>query len=66
MLANAIRQMNRKLNLETVESTRIFCNEIYMNSKSEEGWIKCQNWKGWAHEACACLDDDNYNFTCDP
>ncbi|KAJ8882171.1 hypothetical protein PR048_018659 [Dryococelus australis] len=37
----------------------IFCNDLYSNSKSEEGWIKCVVCDEWAHEQCAGIDIDD-------
>ncbi|KAK5650117.1 hypothetical protein RI129_001146 [Pyrocoelia pectoralis] len=44
----------------------LYCTELYSNSKSQEGWIKCQHCGGWAHEACAGVEaDDTEAFSCD-
>lgn len=44
----------------------IYCNDLFSNSKSEEGWIKCSKCNEWAHEECAGIDDvDNGPYTCD-
>ncbi|XP_069681190.1 uncharacterized protein [Periplaneta americana] len=44
----------------------IYCNELFSNSKSEEGWVKCHKCSEWAHEQCAGIDDeDDERYTCD-
>ena len=47
-------------------ATCMYCNKLYSNSKSEEGWIKCHKCSDWAHEQCAGIEpDDDEVFTCD-
>ncbi|KAG5898516.1 hypothetical protein JTB14_038469 [Gonioctena quinquepunctata] len=51
---------------ESEEATFIFCSELYSNSKAEEGCIRCQHCKGWAHEACVGAgEDEDEVFICD-
>lgn len=53
---------------ESFEETReacVFCNELYIDSKSGEGWIQCLHCKGWAHEACSNAEENDDHFVCD-
>lgn len=51
---------------ECEDITCIYCQEPYSNSKSEEGWIRCQYCISWAHETCAGIDSDGCEkFTCE-
>ncbi|KAG8252664.1 hypothetical protein J6590_052247 [Homalodisca vitripennis] len=43
----------------------IYCNDIYSNSKSNEGWIQCSGCLGWAHEECCGSEEEDDNFICD-
>ena len=44
----------------------IYCNELFSNSKSEEGWVKCYKCNEWGHEQCAGIDnDDDAPYKCD-
>ncbi|XP_049816559.1 uncharacterized protein LOC126263509 [Schistocerca nitens] len=47
----------------------IYCNELFSNSKSEEGWVKCYKCSEWAHEQCTGIndddDDDDEPYKCD-
>lgn len=44
----------------------IYCNDLFSNSKSSEGWIKCLQCQGWAHEACCGIEpEDCEAFICD-
>jgi len=44
----------------------MFCNELFSESKSEEGWIKCTRCNEWAHEECAGIDEeDDGIYICD-
>ena len=42
----------------------IFCNALYLESKSGKGWIQCLSCQGWAHEACSRAEEDD-TFLCD-
>lgn len=51
---------------EEEDEACIYCNDLYSNSKSCEGWIKCLQCQGWAHEACSGLDsEDCDSFVCE-
>lgn len=51
---------------ESDDAACLFCTELYTNSKSDDGWIRCQHCEGWAHEACAGVgEDEDVVFTCD-
>lgn len=43
----------------------IFCNALYLESKSGEGWIQCSSCQGWAHEACSKAEEEDDTFLCD-
>lgn len=43
----------------------LFCNGLYAESKSKEGWIQCLQCKRWAHEACSNADEEDQSFICD-
>lgn len=43
----------------------IFCNELYAQSRSKEGWIQCISYHGWAHEACTNAEEEDDTFVCD-
>ena len=69
-----IRSNKTRRNEEDTESSEdednapcIFCKELFSNSKSAEGWIKCIKCNGWAHEECAGVDDDDDDgmYKCD-
>jgi hypothetical protein len=47
------------------ETSCIICKDVYVNSKSGEGWIQCDSCTEWAHEACALLRDDDEYYLCD-
>ncbi|KAJ8949640.1 hypothetical protein NQ318_010056 [Aromia moschata] len=36
----------------------LICGESYLESKSEEGWIKCDSCQKWCHKACAGVELD--------
>ncbi|KAG5885517.1 hypothetical protein JTB14_030254 [Gonioctena quinquepunctata] len=44
--------------------TCMFCNELYLHSKAEDGWIQCSGCHGWAHEAFSNAEEDD-TFICD-
>ncbi|KAG8329564.1 hypothetical protein J6590_083769 [Homalodisca vitripennis] len=50
---------------EDLGCTSIYCNDIYSNSKSNEGWIQCSGCLGWAHEECCGSEEEDDNFICD-
>ncbi|KAB0790630.1 hypothetical protein PPYR_14932 [Photinus pyralis] len=51
---------------EDGETTCLYCNELFSNSKSEEGWIKCQKCNLWAHEQCAGIEPNDADvYECD-
>ena len=50
---------------EDLNEACIFCNELYAQSKSKEGWIQCSECRKWAHEACSNVDEDEDTFVCD-
>lgn len=45
----------------------LYCNDLYSNSTSREGWIRCRLCFKWAHNACAGIDseDDDIEFECE-
>lgn len=43
----------------------IYCTELYSNSKTNDGWVMCQDCKLWAHEACAGVENDGEPYSCD-
>lgn len=48
------------------ETACLYCNDLFSNSKSEEGWIQCCSCKNWCHEECAGVDSDDCDqFKCD-
>lgn len=42
----------------------LYCPSRYKESRAGEGWIQCQNCKGWAHDACAGVSEDEQEFIC--
>lgn len=42
----------------------LYCPSRYGESRAGEGWIQCQNCKGWAHDACAGVSEDEQEFVC--
>lgn len=50
---------------DDLDEACIYCNDLFSNSKSEEGWIKCLNCKKWSHEACSSWDENDDFFICD-
>ena len=43
----------------------LVCHNLYSNSVSEEGWIKCKKKEKWAHEACAGIEKEDDEYFCD-
>ncbi|XP_050518182.1 uncharacterized protein LOC126892621 [Diabrotica virgifera virgifera] len=43
----------------------LYCNELYSLSKCQEGWLRCQMCKMWAHAECAGLSMKAKNFICE-
>ncbi|KAJ8881262.1 hypothetical protein PR048_017738 [Dryococelus australis] len=43
-----------------------FCGELYKASMDRKGWSRCYVCHKWAHDACAGIEEDDYdNFQCD-
>lgn len=42
----------------------IYCVGKFLKSKSDEGWIRCQECNNWAHEMCAGASEDDDQFLC--
>ena len=42
----------------------LYCNELYQD-RCGHGWAMCIKCKRWAHEACAGIEDDDDDFTCE-
>lgn len=49
---------------EDTNTICIYCPSRYGESRAGEGWIQCQNCKGWAHDACAGVSEDDAEFIC--
>lgn len=49
---------------ETDDAVCFYCNDLYSNSKSGEGWITCQQCRKWAHEECAGVESDECEEFC--
>ena len=45
-------------------SACLVCHNLYRNSVSEEGWIKCKKLKKWAHEASASRGKEDDEYLC--
>lgn len=43
----------------------IFCDELFLQSKSKEQWIYCISCLKWSHVECAGVDMNESNFICD-
>lgn len=58
----------RRLSFEPEENDDdeecFYCKEVYSKSKDDEGWIRCETCKNWAHEECAGWDEDD-EFVCE-
>lgn len=50
---------------EDMDEACLYCNDLFSNSKSKEGWIKCASCGKWSHDACAGCDEDDDSFICD-
>ena len=43
----------------------LYCLEEYGSSRLDEGWVRCRECEGWAHEGCTGYDSENLdNFVC--
>ncbi|XP_047022728.1 MFS-type transporter clz9-like [Helicoverpa zea] len=43
----------------------LYCLEEYGSSRLDEGWVRCRECEGWAHEGCTGYDSANLdNFVC--
>ncbi|KAI4455663.1 zinc finger fyve/phd-type [Holotrichia oblita] len=49
---------------EDSDTICIYCTSKYRHSKAGEGWIQCQNCKGWAHDACGGVSEHDEEFIC--
>jgi hypothetical protein len=43
----------------------VYCNALYTDSKGDEGWIQCTQCRGWAHDSCSGVDEEEDDFTCE-
>lgn len=61
-----IKKAKRDSEDEDKDNECIFCLDMYSKSKSTDGWIKCTKCPGWAHDACAGIDEeDDFEYVCD-
>lgn len=42
----------------------VYCVGNFLDSKSNEGWIRCQSCRKWAHELCAGATEEDDQFLC--
>lgn len=47
------------------DSSCMYCDELFSNSKSGEGWVRCAACLNWSHEACADVEDEDDHYVCD-
>lgn len=50
---------------ESDDTDCLYCKEAYSNSKTNEMWIRCSGCHQWAHEVCACCEDEDVDFLCE-
>lgn len=50
---------------EDNDESCIYCTELYSKSKTDDGWVMCQDCRRWAHEACAGVENDYEAYSCD-
>ena len=43
----------------------LYCNKLYLWSRSKEFWLQCQLCAKWAHGECADKSSKTKNFICD-
>ena len=41
-----------------------YCNGLVVEDKNGEGWCMCMLCHRWAHDECAALDSDDYEYAC--
>lgn len=49
---------------EDTNTICIYCPSRYGESRAGEGWIQCQDCRGWAHDACAGVSESDDEFIC--
>ena len=54
---------SRKSGVANENDECFYCNEP--SAESIDGWIRCNICLRWAHDACAGVEDDDDDFTCD-
>lgn len=62
-LSISIANSKKKKDLD--DNMCVYCEEIYGNTKSSDGWVQCLKCKKWVHESCTgCEAEELDEFHC--